>query len=456
MKKIKNTIKAGALLSGIMFASIFMRAQVPTYQCELKNDSLLTSQVYEFDIYLKNTSAVTFELGNFQAGIILNPLIVNSGNLSALVIEGSSQLSSAQQPSEVMFSMQDNCLKIAPKSPPVYSDGTIIPNSGTGIKVCRIRLTNTVSFGQAKPNLAFNFAVFPYNTIVSAFDRATHLNVNITAAGSHLVSGLGNPLLNGSIAVYTVSGSGSYCQGTPGLPVVLSNSETDIKYSLIKNSVHVGGEITGSGSSLIWSDNPGGTYTVTARRPATYQVVAMSGSAMIIMDDLTAGGSVTGGTTITIGSSTDTLKLQGQLGTVLKWQKQINSAGYADIPATAGLVVYQEIPSSAGTWEYRAVVQNRTCAQQASDPAVVLVSDTYFTRSWVGVVDEKWNKSGNWNPSGVPAGLDDVIIPSSAPFMPVVKVHGLVCNNVLVKAGASVTIVPGFTLTVNGNFILEE
>ena len=456
MKKIRNTSTTGILLLGFIVSSICLKAQVPAYLCELKNDSLLTSQIYEFDICLKNTGAVAFELGNYQAGITLNPLIINGGTISVAVEPGSSQLNVGQQPSEAVFSAAENCLKIAPKSPPGFGQGSIISASGSGTKICRIRLTNTLPFGLAKPNLSFNFVVFPYNTVVSAYDRATHLNVNITSQGSHLTTALANPLLNGSVSVYTVSGSGAFCEGSPGVSVTLSNSQTDIRYQLKKDGVNDGGEVAASGTFLSWVNRLAGTYTISGRRPATYLAIDMSGSAVVMTDVPTSGGSVSGGTTITLGSPTDSLKLQGQLGVVINWQKQLDGAGYADIPATAGMTVYQETPSASGSWEYRAIVQNGVCLQEASSPAAVIVSEIPVARSWTGTLDEKWSKSGNWSPAGVPGVMDDVFIPETAPFMPVVKVQGLGCYNITVRAGASLIIDPGFVLTVNGDITLEK
>jgi hypothetical protein len=456
MKKRQNIFLRGFFLL-IFTAGVFIvSAQVPAYQCELKNDSLLTSQVYEFEIWLKNTSAIPFELGNFQAGIMLNSLILNGGSPGAEIIAGSSQLNYSQQPSSVAFSLQDNCLKIAPKLPPVFSEGTLISGTGEGTRICRIRLTNSIPFATAKPNLTFNFSVFPYNSVVSAFDRTTHLNMGITNPGNHLVSGLANPLLNGTVSVFAVSGSGSYCQGSPGLPVSLGSSQAEIMYQLKKNGISDGGEIAGNGSGLIWTDRSEGTYTVKGRRQATYLSDDMTGSAVIVADVQTAGGVVTGGTTISPGSSTDTLRLQGQSGDIISWQKQVDGGGFTGIPSTAGLTFFMETPATTGNWEYRAVIKSGSCPQEYSAPAVVVVTAEPITRSWTGLVDEKWNKSGNWSPAGVPGVTDDVIIPATAPSMPVVHVNGLGCDDVLVKAGALLIIQPGFILTVNGTMIIEE
>jgi len=77
---------------------------------------------------------------------------------------------------------------------------------------------------------------------------------------------------------------------------------------------------------------------------------------------------------------------------------------------------------------------------------------SYFsiTRTWTGAIDDDWNKPGNWNPNGVPRNIDDVAIPASSPYMPVVKNMGLGCHKINLEAGALLNINPGFTLTVNG------
>jgi hypothetical protein len=305
------------------------------------------------------------------------------------------------------------------------------------------------------PGLAFNFTVFPYNTVVSAFDRTTHLLADITSAGSHMVSGLFNPMLNAPVAVFDVSGSGSYCATLSG-STTLSGSETGVHYQLKKNGFNYGAELTGTGSVLTWTGCEAGTYTVSARRTGTYITGNMNGSAVITADPPAIGGSVAGGTTITLGAATDTLRLNGQFGYVINWQKQVDAGGYTDIPATAGLEAYFETPSATGTWEYRAVVVNGSCPPEYAAPAIVIVSSGPVMRTWTGAFNEKWNIYGNWSPAGVPGAQDDVLIPASAPNMPVVRVEGFSCNDVLVKAGASLTIIPGIILTVNGTMTLEE
>lgn len=77
-------------------------------------------------------------------------------------------------------------------------------------------------------------------------------------------------------------------------------------------------------------------------------------------------------------------------------------------------------------------------------------------KTWSGSADTKWNNPGNWCPAGIPGPTDDIVIPGSTPAMPTVDVTGMSCRNVRVKPGATVTIVSGFTLQVNGNLIIEK
>jgi PKD repeat protein len=81
-------------------------------------------------------------------------------------------------------------------------------------------------------------------------------------------------------------------------------------------------------------------------------------------------GAVTGGNTpICIGNSTDIMTLGGYNGTILKWQKRVDGGSWIDISNTT--TTYDEIPSSFGTWEYRAVINNGTVLYSA--PTSILV-----------------------------------------------------------------------------------
>ncbi|NVO20891.1 MAG: T9SS type A sorting domain-containing protein [Bacteroidetes bacterium] len=99
---------------------------------------------------------------------------------------------------------------------------------------------------------------------------------------------------------------------------------------------------------------------------------AISSPAVLTVSQVSLGGAVTGGTSpLCFGSSTGTMTLSGQRGTITKWQKSLNSGSWTDISNTT--TSYSEIPSATGTWQYRAEIQNSPCSIVYSTPATIVV-----------------------------------------------------------------------------------
>ena len=270
------------LFSWLTVASFFiissnLLAQVPSgYQCTIRNDSLLDARIYEFDIYLQNTDAVNiFELATFQAGILVNSSIVNGGTITPAIVSGSSELVLVQRPTSISFA--SNCIRLAPRGGPGLGGGTIIPRTSPGIRVARIRLTNTVDFGQARPDFAFNYTSTPYNTVVGAYDQTSALNVNITNPSFHSAASMFNPVLNGTLNLYNVTGGGA----TPAA-VGLDGSQADgVRYILYNQDDNVITTSDGTGSAITFGNQTTGTYDARAHRVATYMYSDMTGTAAV-------------------------------------------------------------------------------------------------------------------------------------------------------------------------------
>ncbi|MEI6435309.1 MAG: M1 family metallopeptidase [Bacteroidota bacterium] len=75
----------------------------------------------------------------------------------------------------------------------------------------------------------------------------------------------------------------------------------------------------------------------------------------------------------------------------------------------------------------------------------------FYTKTWTGAISDDWNISGNWNPAEVPVN-ESVKIPVSALRMPVVRTSGMSCGAILIEDGATMTVLPGVTLTIQGVF----
>jgi hypothetical protein len=78
-----------------------------------------------------------------------------------------------------------------------------------------------------------------------------------TMTGSVAVS------INPLPSVYTVEGSGSYCTGSEGVNVTLSNSNTGITYTLYNGMVTAGAPLAGTGSALDFGPRTAGNYSIS-------------------------------------------------------------------------------------------------------------------------------------------------------------------------------------------------
>jgi hypothetical protein len=186
---LKYYLKSLMIFVFISF-SFIVKGQTPTYSCDIKNDKFVTSKIFEFDIYLKQTGSNAFELSNFQTGVKLDPTFINGGVLSVSLVSGTTELNASQEPLFCAYDAVNNCIKVAPRTPPRNyttgaTSGTII-NSTTGQRVCTVRVTNSVNFSNIPANFTWNFAVRPYNTIVAAFvPGSPKVNTIITNSASH-------------------------------------------------------------------------------------------------------------------------------------------------------------------------------------------------------------------------------------------------------------------------------
>jgi len=274
-----------------IFGFAVLQAQTPIYTCDLRNDVQVSNKIYEFDIYLVNAAPIaildTFQYAGGQYGITVNPLIKSTGTITATIIAGSSGLTSTgQNPNTITFDNSQNCIKIAARTPPGAGNGYLIDSIGAatpyGTRVCRVRLTNSVAFGQAHPNLTWSFTVNPYKTDITAY--VLGWNTPITVQSSHTIIHLVNPLLNppSPPVAYAVTGGGAYCQGTTGLPVGLANSEVGVTYKLYEAGnlvVPVSTVVSAAVGPITFGNQLAGTYTATGTNSTG--TTAMTGSAII-------------------------------------------------------------------------------------------------------------------------------------------------------------------------------
>jgi hypothetical protein len=279
MKKVSENVRSGQriLVLMLLMLPLTMLGQQPTYQCDIRNESYVSANVYEFDIYLSRTGSTPFELACFQTGIVINASFMNGGTISSEIVPGSSGLTSEQVPQSIAFTGGAiNCLKLAPRKPPRnyvtgITSGTLI-STGSGTRVCRVRLTNSNSFGTNPASYSWNFAATPYNTIVSAFVSGTPvaLNTAITSSSSQAISQNTQlyleGLYNGTDMNKAQDENGDHFNGSVADVITVQLAQASFPYAIVKTFDNVLLYRNGKASFTLPTSQSGPYYLVIKHR----------------------------------------------------------------------------------------------------------------------------------------------------------------------------------------------
>ena len=292
MKRIRLGLYRALMLTASLFFLVAARtsADQNDFTIQVRNLTQPTDRTIEFDVYLLDTDpANTFQLGSVQLGFLLNSGIYTGGTLSAVISNTGSGLNIVQQftalpsiePTLAGYPVK-TLIRLAGKTPPGEGSGTIISTTGDGTLLTHFILTSTAPWiANQTPDIVFNSsaAVNPlYATRVSQYIGTLNSPMVVTPGTNALVCC--NPALNAAAPVaFSVTGSGSYCQGGTGLPVGLSGSEAGATYQLLKDGIPSGSPVPGTGSPLAFGNQIAGTYTVTGTIGST--TTPMTGSAII-------------------------------------------------------------------------------------------------------------------------------------------------------------------------------
>ena len=156
----------------------------------------------------------------------------------------------------------------------------------------------------------------------------------------------------------TVTGGGSYCSGSAGVPVGLATSATGTKYQLYNGSSAVGGLVSGTGSALsLGTETAAGTYAVTAVSDTTGCSNNMTGTAIVGINPLPGTYSITGGGAYCSGSTGVHIGLSGS-HTGITYQLMDTTSAIGSPVAGTGLPV--DFGAVTATGHYTIVATNAT------------------------------------------------------------------------------------------------
>ena len=92
------------------------------------------------------------------------------------------------------------------------------------------------------------------------------------------------------------------------------------------------------------------------------------------------GGTITGSPTICEGASTGNMTLSGHRGAIIRWERSFNGGAFVAIGGTAGLTTFSEVPpSGAGTYKYRALVQNQNAGGPCGPVTTIVANQNTVT-----------------------------------------------------------------------------
>lgn len=142
-----------------------------------------------------------------------------------------------------------------------------------------------------------NYSVVTTNTI-------TTCSASMTGAPS--ITSITSP------TIFTVGGSGIFCETTGGLDVTLDDSEIGVNYQLLKDGFIEGAPKAGTGGVLTWNGNREGTYTIMATSGGGSCPRTMNSSAVIVKETLPIIFNLTSSATgYCVGGTGTTLTLSG-------------------------------------------------------------------------------------------------------------------------------------------------
>jgi hypothetical protein len=223
-------------------------------------------------------------------------------------------------------------------------------------------------------NAALNFG----NMTTAGTYTAT---ATITATGcTRSMNGSVPVSINPAPTVYNMTGNGSFCSGSAGITVGLSNSTSGVSYQLYNGGSLVGSPIVATGGSFNFgAQTTTGIYSVIATTSAGCSA-NMSGISTVIQNATPPVFTVSGGGSYCSGGSGVSVTLNGSTAGV-NYQLYNGASTTGSPVAGTGSSLNFGIFTAAGTYSVRATNGTTACTSGMSGTAVVVINTlpTAFT-----------------------------------------------------------------------------
>ncbi len=237
-------------------------------------------------------------------------------------------------------------------------------NGGASLTVSTVS-SNTVTV--AAPTTATGS--FTYNLVSVADANCSQLQtgsviVKVNPTPTATISGTAQVCINGTSPVITFTGA----NGTA--PYVFT-------YTINGGASQ---QVTSAGSTAVAAisapTTSAGTFTYTLTNVKDGSISActqaQAGSAVITINPLSVGGTVSASATVCAGSNGASLTLAGNTGNVVRWESSIDGgASWSTITNTTNLLTYSNLIQ---TTQYRAIIQSGACSIATSTVVIITVN----------------------------------------------------------------------------------
>ncbi|MBX2927407.1 MAG: T9SS type A sorting domain-containing protein [Saprospiraceae bacterium] len=175
-------------------------------------------------------------------------------------------------------------------------------------------------------------------------------------------------------AAFNVTGGGTVCAGSNGVPVGLDGSATGVSYQLQLDGSDVGSPIPGTGAALDFGlQTAAGTYTVVATTNGTACSATMTGQAAVTGDLNTAPAVDAGSNTVSCGG-TEPLLLNESGGEAVSW---LWSGPNGFQSTDQNPVIANPLQENAGFYTVEITGANG-CTNRQTIEVVLIVTNIYY------------------------------------------------------------------------------
>ena len=243
-----------------------------------------------------------------------------------------------------------------------------LSGSAAGISYQLYNGATTAGTAVSGAGAAIDFGVY------TATGTYTVLATNTATGCTRAMPGSTTITINPLPGTFNATGGGAYCSGGAGVHIGLDGSATGINYQLYDAATAMGTAVAGSGSAIDFGlQTTAGTYIVLATNATTGCIMAMTGSASVIINSLPVAQTVTGGGAYCAGGAGVDVGLASSV-TGINYQLYVGTSAIGSPVAGTGTAIDFGMQTIAGTYSVSATNTVTGCTNAMTGTATVIIN----------------------------------------------------------------------------------